>query len=266
MPHAPAPDGARSPGLGDLPDGARVRSDRPDVAPRRGPAAPRPAPPAVLWDMDGTLVNTEPYWMAAETELVGAHGGTWSYEQGLAMVGQPLPVSGQILRDHGVDLPVEEIVDFLIGRVVEQVTRHVPWQPGAREVLEALAAAGVPCALVTMSYRRLAEPFVAAAPAGVFRTVVVGDEVTHGKPHPEAYLTAAARLGVDPTRCVAVEDSPSGIGSALAAGARTIGVEVMLPIAPAPGLSRVSSLTELDLASLARVAGGDVLDLITPAA
>ncbi|WNB86843.1 HAD family phosphatase [Cellulomonas sp. ATA003] len=225
-----------------------------------------PLPEAVLWDMDGTLVNTEPYWMAAETELVEAHGGTWSHEQGLAMVGQPLEVSARILRDHGVDLPAEEIVDFLIGRVVDEVGRHVPWQPGARELLLALAEAEVPCALVTMSYRRLADPFVAAAPPGVFRAVVVGDEVTHGKPHPEAYLTAAAQLGVDPTRCVAVEDSPSGIGSALASGARTIGVEVMLPIAPAPGLSRVGSLADLTLDDLARVAGGDVLDLMAPTA
>jgi HAD superfamily hydrolase (TIGR01509 family) len=223
-------------------------------------------PAAVLWDMDGTLLNTEPYWMAAETELVEAHGGTWSHEQGLAMVGQPLQVSAAILRDHGVDLPLEQIVDFLVDRVVEEVAREVPWQPGARELLTALAEAGVPCALVTMSYRRLAEPFAAAAPAGVFRTIVAGDEVTHGKPHPEAYLTAAARLGVDPARCVAVEDSPAGIGSALAAGARTIGVEVMVPVTPAPGLSRVASLADLDVAALARVADGDVVDLIGPAA
>ncbi|GAA2727962.1 HAD family hydrolase [Cellulomonas aerilata] len=235
--------------------------------PTAGPSAPAVAlPPAVLWDMDGTLLDTEPYWMAAETELVEAHGGTWSHEAGLALVGQPLEVSAQLLRDAGVDLPVSEIVDFLVDRVVAEVAREVPWQPGARELLTALAEADVPCALVTMSYRRLAEPFAAAAPAGVFRTIVAGDEVTHGKPHPEAYLTAAARLGVDPSRCVAVEDSPTGIGSALAAGARTIGVEVMVPLDPAPGLSRVSSLVDLDLADLARVADGDVLDLIAPVA
>jgi HAD superfamily hydrolase (TIGR01509 family) len=229
-------------------------------------AARLTGPAAVLWDMDGTLIDTEPYWMAAETELVEAHGGSWGHEQGLAMVGQPLLVSAQILRDHGVPLPPEEIVDFLIRRVIEEVERDVPWQPGARELLTALADAGVPCALVTMSYRSLADTFVAAAPAGVFRAVVTGDVVTHGKPHPEAYLTAADQLGVDPARCVAVEDSPAGIGSAMAAGARTIGVEAVLPVDPRPGLSRVSSLADLDLDDLARIADGAVLDLIAPAA
>jgi HAD superfamily hydrolase (TIGR01509 family) len=232
------------------------------------PSADRLAglPDAVLWDMDGTLIDTEPYWMAAETELVEAHGGRWGHEQGLALVGQPLLVSAHILRDHGVDLPAERIVDVLIGRVIEQVGRHVPWQPGARELLTALGEAGVPCALVTMSYRSLADAFLAAAPAGAFAAVVTGDVVTHGKPHPEAYLTAAADLGVDPARCVAVEDSPAGIGSAMAAGARTIGVEAMLPVDPRPGLSRVASLADLELADLARIAGGAVLDLIDPAA
>ena len=250
----------------------RVSAEPRPAIPPHGLPTPAPAdhgdrpdlPAAVLWDMDGTLINTEPYWIAAETELVEAHGGTWSHEQGLAMVGRPLPVSAEILRANGVDLPADEIVDFLVGRVVDELTRHVPWQPGALELLTALADADVPCALVTMSYRRLAEPFVAAAPEGAFRTLVVGDEVTHGKPHPEAYLTAAGRLGVDPSVCVAIEDSPSGIGSALAAGARTIGVEVMLPVDPAPGLSRVASLADLDVADLARVSRGDVLDLLAP--
>ena len=249
-----------APSMGRVSDAPLLSPDRPALPVPAATRRPGALPDAVLWDMDGTLIDTEPYWMAAETELVEAHGGTWSHEQGLAMVGQPLVVSAQILRDHGVPLEIDEIVDFLIGRVVDEVTRHVPWQPGALRLLTALAEADVPCALVTMSYRRLAEPFVAAAPAGVFRTVVAGDDVTHGKPHPEAYLTAAARLGVDPRRCVAVEDSPAGIGSALAAGARTIGVEVMLPVEPAPGLSRVASLADLDLADLTRVAQGDVLD------
>jgi len=221
-----------------------------------------PFPAAVLWDMDGTLVDTEPYWIAAENELVEAHGGLWSHEDALGLVGNALPESAEILRAHGVDLPVEAILDFLVARVAEAVAVRVPWQPGALALLSELAAAGVPCALVTMSYRSLTTALVAAAPAGVFGAVVAGDDVTFGKPHPESYLLAAAQLGVDVRRCVAIEDSPPGIASALAAGARTIGIEVVVPVPPQPGLSRIGSLTELTLADLGRIAQGAIVDRI----
>lgn len=219
-------------------------------------------PDAVLWDMDGTLIDSEPYWMAAETELCAAHGVEWTHEDGLSLVGNPLAASAEVLRARGVDLPAEQIIDYLISRVAAAIADSVPWQPGARELLVELAAAGVPCALVTMSYQSLVDPFVAAAPAGTFAATVSGDEVENGKPHPEAYLTAAERLGVDVTRCVAVEDSPAGLGSATASGARVVGVQAMLPVAAAPGLSRVGSLADLGLAGIARVARGDVVDLL----
>ncbi|MFF3064036.1 HAD family hydrolase [Oerskovia sp. NPDC057915] len=218
-------------------------------------------PQAVLWDMDGTLVDTEPYWIAAEHELVEAHGGTWSHEQAMQMVGNPLTESARILQAEGVDLPTEQIIDFLISRVIAQVEVEVPWQPGARELLAELRERGVPCALVTMSYRSLAEPVVGMAPPGSFATLVCGDEVTHGKPHPEPYLVAAERLGVDVTRCVAIEDSPTGIGSARAAGAATLGVEAVVPVPVLPGLSRTPSLALVDVDTLARILAGDVVDL-----
>lgn len=220
-------------------------------------------PEAVLWDMDGTLVDTEPYWIAAEHELVEAHGGTWSHEDAMSLVGNSLLDSAQMLRDRGgVDLPPEQIVSFLVGRVIEQVHVEVPWQPGARELLATLRDAGVPCALVTMSYRALAEPVTDLAPEGAFRLLVCGDEVERGKPDPEPYLVAARRLGVDVTRCVAIEDSPAGIASARAAGAATLGVEAVVPVPPAPGLSRTPSLELVDLDLIARIASGEVVDLM----
>ena len=225
---------------------------------------PAQLPAAVLWDMDGTLVDTEPYWIAAEAELLQAHGGSWSHEEGLALVGHSLAESAEILRSRGVDLSARQLIASLVRQVTDEVSRAVPWQPGAFELLTALAAADVPCALVTSSYRTMTAPLVAAAPAGVFGAIVAGDDVTHGKPHPEAYLRAATLLGVDARDCVALEDSPVGIASAVAAGARTIGVEAMLPIAPAPGLSRVATLVGLTLADLGRVARGEVLDRLTP--
>lgn len=222
---------------------------------------PTDLPAAVLWDMDGTLVDTEPYWIAAEHELVAEHGGTWTHAQALQLVGNPLEVSAAVLQEAGVDLPVPEIVTRLLTRVTAQVHDGVPWRPGARELLGSLAEAGVPCALVTMSYAVLAEAVTAHVP-GAFATLVTGDQVTRGKPDPEPYLVAARRLGVRVEDCVAIEDSPAGIGSALAAGARTLGVEAVLPVEPREGLSRAVTLADVDLAVVRRLAAGEVLELV----
>ena len=219
-------------------------------------------PAAVLWDMDGTLIDSEPDWMAAESALIAAHGGTWSYEQGLALVGSPLPKSATILQAAGVELDVPEIIDFLISRVAGSVRENVRWQPGAIEVLTWLRDQGVPCALVTMSYRSVAAAFIDQAPAGVFSAVVTGDEVTHGKPHPEAYLTAAARLGVPIADCLAVEDSPSGVGSALACGAVPVGIEVMVPVVADPRLNRITGLASMTPQFFHQVMTGTVIDHI----
>ncbi|MFV2142800.1 HAD family hydrolase [Isoptericola sp. G70] len=225
------------------------------------PAPPATLPAAVLWDMDGTLVDTEPYWISAEQELVAEHGGTWTHAQALQLVGNPLAVSAGVLREAGVDLPVPEIVDRLLTRVTAQVRDDVPWRPGARDLLDVLGAAGVPCALVTMSYAVLAEAVTAHVP-GAFVTLVTGDQVERGKPDPEPYLVAARRLGVRPSDCVAIEDSPAGLASALAAGTRTLGVEAVLPIEAREGLSRAASLADVDLTFLRRLAAGEVLDLV----
>jgi HAD superfamily hydrolase (TIGR01509 family) len=179
-------------------------------------------------------------------------------------VGHELTVTAQQLRARaGVRGTDEEIVDDLVGLVVGQVQSHgVPWRPGAMELLEELTQAGVPCALVTMSYAPLARAVLDAAPNGSFGAVVTGDAVTNGKPHPEPYLTAAARLGVDVAACIAIEDSTTGIASAEAAGARVIGVQLFVPIPPAPGRSRLARLDQITLDDLRRVHAGEVLDLL----
>ncbi|MBC7289729.1 MAG: HAD family phosphatase [Actinotalea sp.] len=216
--------------------------------------------------MDGTLVDTEPCWMAAERRLVEHYGGSWGREEAEAMVGLPLTEGAARLQAAGVALPVPQIVERMLDDVIATLEDEAQWQPGARELLGDLRAAGVPCALVTMSYRRLADAVLHAAPPGAFAVVVTGDEVTHGKPHPEPYLVAAQALGVDITACVAIEDSPPGIGSALAAGARTLGVQHIVPVEPRPGLSRVDSLADVSLADLARMRAGEVIDRLgTPA-
>ena len=222
-------------------------------------------PAAVLWDMDGTLVDTEPYWIEAETDLVTAHGGTWTHEDGLALVGNSLLVSGEILvRRSGIDLTPQQVVDALLEQMVVRVRTDPPFRPGARELLAACAAAGVPQALVTMSYTVLADAVVDALPEATFTTVVTGDVVTHGKPHPEPYLTAAARLGVDPSLCLAIEDSVPGVASAEAAGCRVLAVPLHVPIPARNGRSRLPGFDGLDVAMLARLSTGSVVDLVRP--
>lgn len=193
------------------------------------------APKAVLWDMDGTIVDTEPYWIEAEFDVVESHGGTWSHEHGKALVGSDLLDSGRYIREHGgINLDPHAIVEMLLDRVVASVRRDVPWRPGARELLASVRADGLATALVTMSWRRFAVEVVNALPTGSFDVVVVGDDVAKGKPHPDPYLLAAERLGVDPSMCLAVEDSPTGVVSALAAGCTVLAVPHIVPIPPPP--------------------------------
>jgi HAD superfamily hydrolase (TIGR01509 family) len=206
---------------------------------------------AVLFDMDGTLVDTEPYWMAAEYALVAEHGGSWSDEHAHALVGNALLTSAEYIREHGgVDLPAEVIVERLLDDVVRATLHAIPWRPGGGDLLRRLRERGVPCALVTMSYSRLAAAVVDALSPGTFDVVVTGDEVRDGKPHPEPYLTAAARLGVDPSRCVALEDSPTGIASAEAAGCVVVAIPHAVPIATAPSRTLVDSLESLTVDGL----------------
>lgn len=190
-------------------------------------------PAAVLWDLDGTLVDTEPFWMDAEHELAAQHGKSWTEEDGLKLVGFSLIDAGiYIAQRLELDMMPEVIVDFLVTRVAQRLhSEPTPWRPGARELIDALAAAGVPQALVTMSWVPIADPIAAKLPFGA---VVTGDSVTHGKPHPEPYLTAAVKLGVDPTECVAIEDSGTGANSANAAGCHVLVVPNMVNIPSAP--------------------------------
>jgi len=211
---------------------------------------------AVLWDMDGTLVDTEPLWIASEYELAERHGATWSEEHALNLVGRDLLDSGRYIREQmGLDISAEQVVQLMLDRVVDGVRDSVEFRPGALDLLAEQRRAGVPAALVTMSYRRLAESVVEALPAGTFAAVVVGDEVTNGKPHPEPYLTAAALVGADPTRCVAIEDSTTGATSASAAGCPVLAVPNHVPVPPAPGRTLAPTLEGLRLADLEALLG-----------
>ncbi|MFB6609045.1 HAD family hydrolase [Agromyces sp. NPDC056379] len=188
-------------------------------------------PAAVLWDMDGTLVDTEQYWMAAETELMESFSLPWSHDDALELVGSGLWEAATFFQEKGVELDADTIVSRLTERVREQLEAHgVPWRPGARELLQSLREASVPTALVTMSIRSMADDIVAAIPFEAFDVIVSGDSVDNAKPHPEPYLTAAAELGVDIADCIAIEDSPTGLASAHASGAIAVAVPNFIPL------------------------------------
>lgn len=180
---------------------------------------------AVLFDMDGTLIDSEPYWLASEQALAAEHNGNWTHEDGLSVVGLSLDESSKVFKDKAsVDLEPTEIVTRLTADVQSQLEKVIPWRPGAKELLLDLRKHGVKTALVTMSMRRMAQQVVDAIEFDAFDVIVAGDDVLRGKPHPEPYLKAAEQLGFRPERCIAFEDSISGITSAEAAGTMAIGI------------------------------------------
>ena len=212
---------------------------------------------AVLFDMDGTLCETEPAWMTAERAMAEAYGAAWTHEDGLALVGNNLLDSGIYIKQR-MRLPQspEAVVDELVERVVEVLAGEgIAWRPGALELLAACNEAGLPTALVTMSYDRFAGAVVKALPTGQFDAVITGDVVERGKPHPDAYLLAADRLGVLTTESVAIEDSPPGAASAEAAGCTVVVVPNHVPVDRSPARHVHQSLAGVTVPMLRRLVG-----------
>ncbi len=193
-------------------------------------------PVAVLWDMDGTLVDSEEYWLSSEQSLAYEHSGNWSEQDGLDLIGMSLYESTKIMKAKiGIDLEPEQIIERLTDSVSAKLAVAIPWRPGAQELLRELRSKGIKTALVTMSMRRMAQQVADQIPFHAFDVVVAGDDVTHGKPHPEPYLRACQLLGVSPEDCVAFEDSVTGLMSAEAAGTKAVGVTNIVPLPAAEG-------------------------------
>ena len=206
---------------------------------------------AVLFDMDGLLVDTEPLWFETEAEVMARLGAPWTkLDQEQLLGGSMDNTVGYLLARATRPAPPADVARWMTEGMLRRAAQgRVMVRPGARELLAEVAAAGVPHALVTGSQR----PFTEAVLAGTgfrFPVTVTGDDVTRTKPDPEPYLLAAKLLDADPEHCVALEDSPNGVASATAAGCHVVAVPSLLPIPPAPRRLIAPSLSRVGLAAL----------------
>ena len=211
-----------------------------------------PALQAVLWDMDGTLVDSEKVWAEVQLELLPSLGATWTMEDCMSLIGSDLREAVKVWMARIPDgvITAGELADRMFSEVVEALRREVTFQPGALELLQALRKEEVPCALVSASFRSMIDAVLGHLPPEPFDVIVAGDEVTLGKPHPEPYLTAAEKLGVDPAYCVVIEDSLTGTQAGTAAGMYVVAVPQWISIPDAPRRLVVKSLEPLTPESL----------------
>jgi HAD superfamily hydrolase (TIGR01509 family) len=206
---------------------------------------------AVLLDMDGTLVDTEGFWWDAEVEVFAEMGHYLDEAHREVVVGGPMTRSlGHLISVTGTNATLAELSALINRRFTELIGRGGPRMPGARRLRTELGAHGVPTALVSASHRHVIDSVLRSLGPENFALSIAGDEVVRTKPHPEPYLVAAARLGADPARCVVIEDTPTGVTAAEAAGCRVVAVPSIAPIESVPGRSVVRSLEHVDLTFL----------------
>ena len=229
-------------------------------------------PLAVFWDMDGTLIDSEPYWHQAEVDLAHEHGGDWNADMGWQVSGRPLPKVAKLMRDRGLNVSEDQIPGLLIDGVIAMEARHMPWIDGVRDILASLVEAGIPSILVTTSPRRMARAVVAKAPEGAFADYVCGDDGLAQKPDPAPYLHAASLLGINKpaqmASCLAFEDTLTGITSAVASGATTVAYTGTNPVdtSSGPQFASINSYVGVTLDDLSAMIARRLVPSGSPAA
>jgi HAD superfamily hydrolase (TIGR01509 family) len=199
---------------------------------------------AVLFDMDGLLIDSEPVWYDVESAVVARLGGVWTPADQAACIGGTMAASCRYMIERtGASESAEQLSEEMVDEMVARFRRYLPVKDGALPLLDALRERGVPLGLVSSSYRRLMAAALDTLGVDPFDVTVAGDEVTHGKPDPEPYLTACELLGVDPSDTVVLEDADTGVRSAEAAGCIVVAVPSVAPIEAAPRRHVVPSLS-----------------------
>lgn len=212
---------------------------------------------AVLWDMDGTLVDSEKLWDVSLSALYASHGASMSRETRTALVGASAEETMvTVYSEIGLEpdpVAMAESIRWLHDHTARLFDDGLPWCPGAREMLEALVAERTPMALVTNTARPLAERALNSIGRHYFSITVCGDEVPSGKPAPDPYLRAAELLDLDPSDCLAVEDSVTGTAAAEKAGCAVLVVPNDVPVPGGLRRRHVRSLADLDVEGLRRI-------------
>jgi HAD superfamily hydrolase (TIGR01509 family) len=209
----------------------------------------------VLFDMDGLLVDTEPLWFETEADVMARLGAPWTTQDQEQLLGGSMDNTvGYLLARATRPAPPADVARWMTEGMLRRAAEgRVAVRPGARALLDEVARAGLPFALVTGSQRPFTEA-VLASTGFRFPVTVTGDDVTRTKPDPEPYLLAAKLLDADPGQCVALEDSPNGVASATTAGCLVVAVPTLLPVPPAPRRLVVPSLADVSLATLRALA------------
>lgn len=211
-------------------------------------------PAAALWDMDGTIIDSEPLWIRAEIAMLARFGLRFPEGLETQLVGLGLTAAATHFQEMGVPLSVDEIIgEWTEALIVGLASEQPRWMPGARELLAEFRELGVSNVLVTMSVRRIADAVVALLPEGTFDAIIAGDEVEHEKPHPDPYLRGAAAVGVAAHDCIAFEDSRPGATAATAAGCVVIATPGLVPLDDAAAHEVRASLTGLTVAAVAQL-------------
>jgi len=205
---------------------------------------------AVFFDMDGTLVDTEPYWLESETELMARYGYAWTSDDQRHCLGGPLPRVGRYMHELARAENAEFFVEELVSLVSSKFSHSLDFMPGARELLNEIRSLGIPVGLVSASPRVLVDATLSNIGSDLFEVSISSQDVRNSKPDPESYLTAASQLNVEISKSLILEDSLTGISSAEASGAWVLAIPHIVEVKAGPRTRVVDSLVDFSLAKV----------------